>query len=193
MSSASANRPARLNRALLALIGLALILAGVYAILAYAGVLHWVDRDAPLVPGTAEPSQWVFVAVVAGAVVVGLAALRWLAAQFARLPSRMRWHIGTVGNTGETLMDSNVAAAPVATDIESYPEVRSAQARLSGPGRAPHLHLVVTAEPDADLTALRRRILSEAVSRLRQALEVDAVPVSLELRLADHGRTARAK
>ncbi|PPJ24123.1 alkaline shock response membrane anchor protein AmaP [Nocardia nova] len=193
MSSSSANRPARLNRALLALIGLALILVGAYAILAHAGMLHWVDRDAPLVPGTAEPSQWVFVAVVAGAVVVGLAALRWLAAQFARLPARMRWHIGTAGNAGETLMDSNVAAAPVATDIESYPEVRSARARLSGPGGAPHLHLVVTAEPDADLTALRRRILSDAVNRLRQALEVDAVPVSLELRLADRGRTARAK
>lgn len=191
--STSANRPARLNRFLLGLIGLVLILAGAYAIAAFAGELNWVDRDAPLVPGTAEPSPWVFVAVIAGAVVVALAALRWMAAQFVRMPSRMRWHIGTVGSSGETLLDSNVAAAPVVADVESYDGVRSAQARLSGRGRAPELHLLVTAVPDADLTALRRRILADAVRRLREALQVDAVPVSLELRLADRGRTARAK
>ena len=189
----SANRPARLNRVLLGVIGLLVILAGAYAIAAYAGELSWVDRDAQLVPGTAEPSPWVFVAVAAGAVIVALAVLRWLAAQFARMPGRVRWHIGTVGDSGETLLDSNVAVAPVVADIESYAEVRSAQARLSGHARTPELHLVVTAEPDADLTVLRRRILTEAVSRLCQALQVDAVPVSLELRLVGRGRTVRAK
>ncbi|AHH16533.1 hypothetical protein NONO_c17320 [Nocardia nova SH22a] len=191
--SGSANRPARLNRVLLAVIGLLVILAGAYAIAAYAGELSWVDPDARLVPGTAEPSPWVFVAVVAGAVVVALVALRWLAAQFVRMPSRIRWHIGTVGSSGETLLDSNVAAAPVVADIESYDEVRSAQASLTGHARTPELHLVVTAEPDADLTALRRRILTDAVSRLRQALGVDTLPVSLELRLVGRGRTVRAK
>ncbi|MEV5649810.1 alkaline shock response membrane anchor protein AmaP [Nocardia sp. NPDC052254] len=189
----SANRPARLNRLLLAVIGLLVLLAGAYAIVAYMGELSWVDSDARLVPGTAEPSPWVFVAVVAGAVLVALAVLRWLAAQFARLPGRVRWHIGTVGNSGETLLNSNIAAAPVVADIESYPEVRSAQASLSGQARTPELHLVVTAEPDADLTELRRRIDTDAVARLRQALQVDAIPVSLELRLVDRGRTARAK
>lgn len=191
--SRSANRPARLNRFLLGLLGLVLMLAGAYVIAAYAGALGWVDPDAPLVPGTAEPQPWVFVVVVVGAVVIALAALRWMAAQFVRMPSRMRWHIGTVGSAGETVLDSHVAAQPVRTEIESYEGVRSAQANLSGPGRAPELNLVVTAEPDVDVTALRRRILDEAVQRLCAALEVEAIPVSLELRLADRGRTARAK
>lgn len=191
--SRSANRPARLNRVLLALIGVVLMVGGAYLIAAYLGQWEWADRDAALVPGTAEPSPWVFVAVVAGAVIVALAALRWLAAQFVRLPSRMRWHIGTVGSFGETRLDSNVVAEAVVADLESYPDIRSAQAKLSGRGRAPQAHLVVTAEPDADLTALRERISDDCLPRLRQALQVDEVPTTLELRLADRGRTVRAK
>ncbi|WP_227983613.1 alkaline shock response membrane anchor protein AmaP [Nocardia spumae] len=191
--SRSANRPARLNRLLLAVFGLVAILVGAYAIAAYAGELSWVDRDTPLVPGTAEPPSWVFVVVVVAAVIVALAALRWLAAQFARLPSRMRWHIGTVSNAGETMLDSSTVAAAVVADVESYDGVRSARASVSGPARTPKLHLVVTADPDADLTVVRGRILDDAASRLARALQVDAVPVSLELRLADRGRTLRAK
>ncbi|RDI43292.1 hypothetical protein [Nocardia mexicana] len=189
----TANRPARLNRTLLAVIGLALAVAGGCVIAAWSGRLRWADPDAALVPGTAAPPGWVLVAIAVGAVLIGLAALRWLAAQATRLPRRTSWRIGAPGAAGITVLDSRTAAAPLVTDIESDPQVRSATARLSGPAGAPELHLVVTAEPDADLTALRGRILSHAVARLRTALEVDIIPVTMELRLADRGRLARAR
>ncbi|WP_024799566.1 hypothetical protein [Nocardia sp. BMG51109] len=187
------NRPARLNRTLLALIGAVLIAAGAYAVVAWLGRLRWADPDAPLVPGTAAPPRWVLIAAVAAAVVIGLAALRWLAAQATRLPSRVQWEIGAHDAAGVTVLDSRTAADPLISDVESYPQVRSAAARLSGPSDAPELHLLVTADPDADLTALRRRILGHAVTRLREALEVDVIPVTLEWRLADRGRAARTQ
>lgn len=81
-------------------------------------------------------------------------------------------------------LDTAVACAPVARDISVYEGVRSASARLSGPGSGPGLHLVVTAAPDIDVTALRDRIRTHAVPRLRQALEIDELPVEMELRLA---------
>ncbi|WP_280388089.1 alkaline shock response membrane anchor protein AmaP, partial [Nocardia wallacei] len=173
--------------------GLALMVAGGCAIAAWSGRLRWADPDAALVPGTGEPPRWVLVVAAAAAVLIGLAALRWLAAQVTRLPRREAWRIGAPGAAGVTVLDSGTAAAPLVTDIESYPQVRSATARLSGPAGAPELHLVVTAEPDADLTALRRRVLGHAVARLREALEVDIIPVTMELRLADRGRLARAR
>jgi hypothetical protein len=187
------NRPARLNRALIALTGILLMVVGGYAVAARLGRLPWVDPHAALVPGTAAPPSWVLCAAIAGALVLGLAALRWLSVQAARLPRKRQWYMGSRDSSGHTMLDSGTAAAPVVADVEGYDGVRGAVARLSGPGRAPELHLVVTAEPEADLAELRRRILGHAVPRLRAALEVEVVPVSLELRLADRGRPARAR
>ncbi|SLJ82495.1 Uncharacterised protein [Mycobacteroides abscessus subsp. abscessus] len=51
---------------------------------------------------------------------------------------------------------------------------------------------MVTAEPTADIAELRRRILGHAVARLREALEVSTVPVTLELRF-DDGRRGLAR
>lgn len=183
------NRPARLNRTLLAVLGLLLLAAGGYAMAAQRGWFGWVDRSATLTPGDAAPPRWVFYAAVAAAVVLGLLCLRWLGAQLFRLPGAVEWQLAEDDSAGGTVLSSKTAAAAVAADIESYDRVDAAAAWLSGPGRAPELHLIVTAEPGTDLTALRRRILGEAVPRLREALEVGVIPVTMELRLtADRAR-----
>lgn len=179
------NRPAAVNRTLLGLGGLALLAAGGYALAAHYGRLTWSDTGAPLVPGTAAPPTWVFYAVIAGAVLLGLLCLRWLIAQPFRMPKAVDWQVGGDAEIGRTVLRSGTAAAPVAADIEGYPDVREAAAWLSGAADAPELHLVVTASPAADVADLRRRILGHAVTRLRTALEVDVIPVTLELRFAD--------
>ncbi|MRH93067.1 alkaline shock response membrane anchor protein AmaP [Nocardia sp. SYP-A9097] len=184
------NRPARLNRALLALTGLLLLVAGGYAVAANRGRLGWVDAADALTPGTGAPPRWVLLLIAVGAVMVGLLCLRWLLTQVFRLPRAVEWELATGSSAGATLLDSSVAAAAVSADIESYSDVRSVSAVLTGPARAPDLHLIVTAEPGADITALRRRILGEAVPRLRTALEVGVMPVSMELRYAE--KAARA-
>ncbi|MCP9622102.1 alkaline shock response membrane anchor protein AmaP [Nocardia otitidiscaviarum] len=179
------NRPARLNRSLIALVGVLLLAAGGYLIAAQRGWVGWVDRSQPLTPGAAEPPTWVFYAVIAGAAVLALLCLRWLSVQLFRLPSAVTWQLAEAKSAGRTTLSSATAARAVAADIESFDTVASAAAWLSGPGRAPELHLVVTATPEADLTELRRRILGEAVARLREALEVGVIPVTMELRLSD--------
>ncbi|MFF2083778.1 alkaline shock response membrane anchor protein AmaP [Nocardia sp. NPDC058176] len=188
----SANRPARLNRGVLGLLGIALAAAGGLLIAAHFGAFR-VDSDAPLVPGTEEPPRWILFCVIAGAVLLALLALRWLAAQIARLPKRTVWEIGTAGEQGRTLLGSGAAAEAVAADIETYDGVRSATARLAGSALAPDLHLLIDTDPAADLPALRTRILEHAVPRLRTALELTAVPVEVEFRIADRGRTQRTR
>lgn len=183
----SSNRPARLNRALLAFVGLLLLAAGGYAVAAHGGRVPWVESGDRLVPGTGAPPAWVLVVIVAGAIVIGLLCLRWVAAQWFRLPRAVGWELSAAEAAGTTMMSSAVAADAVAADIEGYPEVSSASAVLSGPGRAPELHVIVTAAAGADITALRRRILGEAVGRLREALGVGLIPVSMEFRLSDQG------
>ncbi|MFI6869483.1 alkaline shock response membrane anchor protein AmaP [Nocardia sp. NPDC050406] len=187
------NRPARLNRSLLALIGLLLLAAGGYLIAAQRGWLGWADRSEPLTPGTAAPPTWVFYAIVVGAIVLGLLCLRWLGAQLFRMPNSVKWQLSEDKSAGDIILSSSTAADAVAADIESFDGVRSASAWLSGPGRAPELHLVVTAGPETDLTELRRRILGEAVARLRQALEVGVIPVTMELRVAEDRKPARVR
>lgn len=179
------NRPARLNRAVLAFAGLLLLAIGGYVIAANRDRLGWIDSGAPLVPGTGAPPSWVLVVIVAGAVVLGLLCVRWLLAQIFRLPRAVEWELATEGSAGATLLPSSIAAEAVSADIERYTQVRSASAVLTGPARSPDLHLIITAEPGADLTALRRRVLAEAVPRLRAALEVEIVPLSMELRFAE--------
>ncbi|MFI1461210.1 Asp23/Gls24 family envelope stress response protein [Nocardia carnea] len=188
-----ANRPARLNRLLLALLGIALLAAGAYALAAYSGWPGWVDTDTPLVPGTAAPADWVFWLVITGATVLGLLCLRWLMAQLFRMPRPVSWRMEADGSAGRTVLSSRTAATAVAADIESYGEVRTADAWLAGPRATPELHLVVTAEPGADIPRLRDRIHEEAVPRLRRALDVGELPIRLELGFADAGQRARLR
>ncbi|MEV0295928.1 alkaline shock response membrane anchor protein AmaP [Nocardia sp. NPDC050710] len=187
------NRPAALNRSLIGLTGLLLFAAGGLVVAAHFGLLSWVATDATLVPGTAAPPTWVFWVVVAVAVVLGLLCLRWMLAQLFRMPKSVTWYTRDTQRAGTTILESATAAAPVATDIETYEGVRSASASLGGARTAPELHLVVTAEPAADVAQLRRRILDHAVPRLCEALEVAVIPVTLELRFEEDRRASRRR
>ncbi|MCM6776348.1 DUF6286 domain-containing protein [Nocardia sp. CDC159] len=181
-SATDRNRPARLNRVTLGVLGALLLIGGGYALAAHYGRLGWVDADGPLL-SLGTPPVWGLWTIVVFAIVMGLACIRWLSLQGNRLPAASRWRARPTGEDTITL-DSATAARPVVADIETYAGVRTASAWLLGPGIAPELHLMVTTTPDADVLALRRRILTHALPRLRQALEVEAVPVTMELHLA---------
>jgi len=186
------SRPARLNRLLLGIFGLLLAAVGGLAVAAHFGRLDGVDARTAVVPDHPAPPSWVLWAIVAAAIVAGLGCLRWLSAQLPRTPRAGRWHAGTPDSGGTTL-DTATACAPLAADIEAYDGVRAAKARLSGPGRGPGLYLLVTASPDVDVTALRDRIRTHALPRLRQALELETLPVRMELHLAGNGPRLRRR
>lgn len=194
---ASPNRPARLNRTLLILLGLLLLLAGGFG-LAFGtgllgGLLPGLDPSAPLLPDQISPPTWAAYATIVVAVIVGLLCLRWLLAQTQRRPKTGTWTLGDRGDsspTGVTTLDSDHAADALAADIEGYEHVSKAAAALVGDHRHPVVHLEVTAETTADLAVLRDRITSHALVRLRAALDSDGADVDMILRLTspDSGR-----
>lgn len=185
---AGANRPARLNRTLLGLIGLLLLAGGVFVLAIGLGLLRPVlpalDPDVPLLPATVALPDWAPVAATAAAVVVGLLCLRWLLAQALRRPRTGTWRLPTTDpGAGTTRFDTAAAAAAIAADIEAYEGVEKAAATLTGLHTRPSLHLVVTTAAGTGIDALRHRITDHALPRLRQALATDTIPTDLLLRI----------
>jgi hypothetical protein len=189
------NRPARLNRVVLALLGLVALAAGVFAVLRGTGVLATVlpvPADEPVLAAELTPPAWVPWVAAAVAIVVGLLALRWLIAQAIRSPGSSDWQLARDPHAGRTYIDSDVAAAPVAEEITEYPGVESATARLTGPRQRPRLYLRVSTDHRADISDLRHRIDDDAIPRLVQALDLPGLPADVLLRL-DAGSGSRTR
>ncbi len=187
---ASPNRPARLNRTLLLITAIVLLAAAAFTFLTAFGVLAVLGRDEPLTPATLSPPSWVGVVTVVVAVVVGLLALRWLFAQTQRRARTGTWRLEDEPTTGSTRIEAGSAAEPLVDEVEAFPGVHRVSARLAGTRARPMLHLAVGTEDAADITELRRRIDTDAVPRLRQALDLDVLPTQLLIRL-DDARSAR--
>lgn len=176
----SLNRPARLNRFLLAIIGAAVVTGGG---LAMATSLGWlpVDPATPLMPGTDLPPTWTLYATAGAAVLLALLCLRWLVAQLARKPKTHTWRIEDPEH-GHTELAARIATEPFTADITGYPGIHAAHADLTGTPHAPTLAVVVTTEDDADLTDIRHRLDTHGIPRLRNALDLASLPVTLEFR-----------
>jgi hypothetical protein len=178
----SLNRPVRLNRALLALIGLLLIAAGGFAGALHFGKLAVLAPEAPLVPGTALPPTWAWYTAAAVVVLLGLLLLRWLAAQLTRKPKTHTWHFATDPDRGRTELSPGTAIEPFLTEVRTYPGVHTAHATLAGTRENPALVLILSAEQDGDLTAIRHRLDTHGLPRLRQAIDLGTLPVTIEFR-----------
>ena len=183
------NRPARLNRTVLAMLGLLLLLTGAFVFLvgrAPPPPSRPACRSAPTCrccPTASSPPPGCPWVGLAAAVVVGLAALWWLVAQTARAPATGTWQLADDPRGGTTELDTATAAAPLAEEISTYAGVRAATARLAGAHQHPQLHMRVTAEDGASLPDLRHRIDELAVPRLVGALDLPALDADLVLRL----------
>lgn len=177
-----ANRPARLNRTLLGLLGLVLLGAGVFAVAAHRGMLPFVDRAAPLTPGPRLPPTWVLVLAVAAAVAFGLLCLRWLLAQLARRPRSVTLTIAGEQTPGSTELPGSAVVGPFVEEVSACPGVADAHATLTGSPERPRLSVVISSEGDADLTDIRGFLDTSALPRLRQALDLEVLPADVEFR-----------
>ncbi|MFC4856867.1 alkaline shock response membrane anchor protein AmaP [Actinophytocola glycyrrhizae] len=171
-----------MNRVLLAVIGLVLLLAGVFAVVTNTGVLTVVDRGARLAPGTATPPTWVWYVVAAVGVVAALLALRWLLTQLTPATKTRTWQLEEDPEPGRTELSTSTATAPFVTDVTACPGVHTARAALAGPQESPRLAVVVDIEQDASVAAVREHIGTYALPRLRQALDLDTLPTAVEFR-----------
>ncbi|MGH3436302.1 MAG: alkaline shock response membrane anchor protein AmaP [Sciscionella sp.] len=187
----SPNRPARLNRGLLILVGVVLLAAGAFSVTTNLGVLHLLPNHDPLLPQHIRLASWVRYLAASVAILLGLGCLRWLVAQGFRRPKTGGWRMETTDDHGITSLDAALVADPLTTDVESYQGVRAAAAWLTGHRRDPTLHLIVRTEHDAELTAIRGQIETHAVPRLCQALDLDALPATV--RFTPTATTTRAR
>lgn len=186
----TANRPAGLNRTLLTLAGVILVLGGAYVLTRGLGLIPAIgpvpaqDPAAALLPAGTSVQPWVPYAVIAAAVVIGALCLLWLVAQTGRRRERSQtWRLGGDPGRGTTLLNTDAAAAAFADEVEAYPGVQRASAAITGARSQPLLHLTLTTESDTQVSDLRTRIHTEALPRLRAALELDELPAEILLRL----------
>ncbi|MGW4527712.1 alkaline shock response membrane anchor protein AmaP [Amycolatopsis sp. NPDC004378] len=181
------NRPARLNRTLLGLWGLVLFAAGGFVVVTHLGMLALLDSAAPSTAGTALPPTWVWYAVAAAAVVLGLLLPRWLAAQLARKPKTQTWRFERDPAGGRTELAAGAAVAPFMVEVETYPGVHAAHATLAGGRDAPVLVLVLTAEQEGDISEIRHLLETHSLPRLQQALDLEVLVVTIEFRFSANG------
>lgn len=181
MAANMTNRPAKLNRALLTVIGLLLLVAGAFILLTAFGVWPWLPARQRLLPTGTTLASWAPYVVVVVAILLGLACLPWLAAQTIRRPKTNTWRLADDPDTGVTTISNTTAVDPLETDIENHQGVRSAHAWLTGHPADPHLVVRVRTEHDTQLDTLRDEIHGHALPRLRQALALEQLPTTVHI------------
>jgi hypothetical protein len=184
----------RANRFLLALLGLLLLAAGTTALLAGTDVFgRTVDRRGLLdnpVTGFVGDNTWFWPVAAVAAVVVALLALRWLITVLTPAPRAGNIAIAGDRSAGRTTLSAGALDDALTTEIETYRGVHTARARVYGDPGNPRLDVTIGLDQDADLTALRHRVETEALAHARQVLDDPDLPIGLEFTVTRH-HTAR--
>lgn len=187
--------PDRLNSAVLTLLALVLLGVGGYGLARGYGAFGDTLADDPLLTAdvrdfVSRNADWFWPLAAALSLLVAWMGLRWLLAQLStatvgHLPVR-------ADGPGHTELAGSGATSALARDIEEYPGVGRASARLVGDHPVPQIEVTVDVHDDADVAAVRRRIEEHALVRFRSALELTELGSQIHIRLADRaGRTVR--
>jgi hypothetical protein len=183
-------RVAAVNRAVLAVLGLLLLAAGVLGIVLAAGAFGRQRGSQPVLSDAvrAFPKQhaWFWWAVAVGAVIIALLALRWLLMQLVTDRAN-RIDRTTNANDGYTVVHAGALTEAVEDDATSIRGVTSAAAYVSHPLQ---VNLRVHLADDADIATVRSTLESSTVAHVREALNQPDLPVHIELR--PHPTTARS-
>ena len=187
--------PDRLNAAVLTVLALALLGVGAYGLARGYGAFGDARAGDPILTEdvrdfVSRNSDWFWPLAAVLSLLVAWLGLRWLLAQLStatvgHLPVR-------ADGPGHTELLASGATSALARDIEEYPGVRSASARLVGDDPVPEVSVTVDVHDDADIAAVRRRIEEHALVRFRSALELAQLRSEIHLRLAERaGRSVR--
>jgi hypothetical protein len=182
------------DRALLVLIGLALLTAGVLAALLGHGVLGAGRARRPVLDPvvvdavTAQPVLARAVAIAAGLLLLVLG-LVWTARSL-RPERRPDLVLAPVPGTAITV-SAAAAAEAVAEQAEGLPGVGRARARLVGSEAAPALRLSLWLTDDADVRDVLDRLDGEVLAQARASLDLAALPTAVRLELDQPAPRAR--
>lgn len=187
--------PDRLNATVLTLLAIVLIAAGAYGLARGYGAFGDARAADPVLTEDVrqfvrDNANWFWPLAAVLSLLVAWLGLRWLLAQLSsptvgHLPVR-------ADGPGSTELLSSGATAALARDIEDYPGVRRASARLVGDHPVPEVAVHVEVHDDADVAAVRRQIEEHALVRFRGALELTKLRSQIHVRLAERaGRSVR--
>lgn len=188
-------RTTRTNRWLLGLVGLILFAGGGYLIVRSEGWIPGQSRFAKLyTPGQVRwmnTHHWIWIAVAAVVVVLGLLALRWLVLQ----PRVDRLHSVRIepdgAQHGRTTLPADALTDAVEDDVAEFPGVAGVRAVLIGAVDDPELLLRVSAKPESDVAEIHRHIVDEALPAARAALDSERVPAQVHLYVSGRKRAQR--
>ncbi len=185
--------PDRLNTVVLTLLALVLLGVGGYGLARGYGAFGDDQADDPVLGDevrefVSDNANWFWPVAAVASLLIAWLGLRWLLAQVSG-PSVTRLRVPAEG-PGRTDLLASGAAAALARDIEEYPGVKGARARVVGDDPSPELDITVDVHDDADVPALRRRIEEHALERFRSALELQHLRPEVHIRLAE--RAARS-
>jgi hypothetical protein len=182
------NRIDRINRILLIVLGLIFLGAGVGGLLVAAGVFGQpAARTSLVTEGMRDYAHandaWYWGAFAGGAFLLAALALIWLLAQSgsSRVSSLQ---LETDRSRGATRLQSAALTNALEDDVTTYQGVNDATARILGSAHDPLLRLDVAVDESADIGAIRERLETQAIPRVRQAASVLDLPVWLRLEIA---------
>lgn len=172
------------NRALLTLLGLLLLAAGVSGLALSLGGFGAQRASAPIVPtqlrSFADDTWWFWWVVAAGCLLLALMGLRWLIAQL-QTDRVSRLDLTTDERDGVTTVHAGAVTHAVESEARTIRGVTDASAHLRGQTRH-RLHLAMDLSDYADIAAVRNQVQDTLVPHLRQALGDPDLPVQVELR-----------
>ena len=187
-----ATRPDRLDRLVLAVLGLLLAGAGVYGLARSGGVFGRRAADDPVLgPGlrrfVADHLLPFWFAVAVLGLALAWLGWRWLRAQFpaSQTVSGLDFHDDDdgAGAGGATVLPSSAVTTALADHLSTHDDVRWARARVLAGRPRPRVELRAGVSDDVDAGRLADFVETEVLGHLRQALEVDEVDAHVELRL----------
>lgn len=189
--------PDRLNRSVFTVLGLILLVAGVYGLLRGYGVFGDTAAQESLLTGRITGLLgrigdlfWPLMALLF--LIIAYLAWRWLRAQLTGNPSVSEVDLTRDPEAGRTRLSASSATAALTQDIQGDPAVRSAKAKMVENGRDPDVDLQVEVAEDADLEGIRRRIEEEALVRFARAIQAEQVKGHLRFGLSSSsGRSVR--
>lgn len=180
----------RTNRAVLVLFALMLIAGGLLATLNSFGVFGDAAAGARLFANpvgvyVGQHGAWVWPLIAIAAAILAVLALRWLTVLLFSTDRANDIRITGDRGAGHTTLLAAALSEAVAEEVQTYPGVRSAKARLIGDATDPQLVIEINIEQGADMAALRRRIEMNAVAHARQAMDKPNLAVTLDLTVRD--------